>query len=302
MINREDLIMLDELKKLATVIDTYLDKYLPGENVYPQVIHEAMRYSVFAGGKRIRPILCVKSCEMLSGDLYSAMPVACSLEMIHTYSLIHDDLPSMDNDDYRRGKPTNHRKFGDAMALLAGDALLTHAFLTLNNYALNQKKLKDKIIRAIDVIAKASDTSGMIGGQVIDISYEGMEIDENTMFYMHDNKTGALIKASVLSGAIIGGASDNDLKHLEDYSKYLGLAFQIKDDILDITGNEKLMGKRVGSDLKKKKCTFATHYGIDKSNALVEEYTEKSVASLDSFGNKADFLKRLVLFLSNRTS
>ncbi|SHE52813.1 geranylgeranyl diphosphate synthase, type II [Caldanaerobius fijiensis DSM 17918] len=290
--------MIDELKKYIEIVDNALDKYLPDESSYPQIIHESMRYSVFAGGKRIRPILCLKTCEMVSGDYTVALPVACAIEMIHTYSLIHDDLPAMDNDDFRRGKPTNHKIYGDAIALLAGDALLTHAFAVLNNYALQNPN--KKILEAIEVIAKAAGTEGMIGGQVVDIIYQGKSIDEKTMYYMHNHKTGALIKASVLSGAIIGGADDVQLNALEKYADYLGLAFQIMDDVLDVIGNEKQLGKPVGSDAKNNKCTFVSIYGLDKARQLVQDFTKEAVEALSIFGEKSSFLREFVIYLSKR--
>lgn len=290
--------MISELKKYIEIVDKALDKYLPADNLYPQIIHQSIRYSVFAGGKRIRPILCLKTCEMLSGDYKEALPLACAIEMIHTYSLIHDDLPAMDNDDFRRGKPTNHKVYGDAIALLAGDALLTHAFTVLNCYAL--KNLDRKILEAIKVIAEASGTEGMIGGQVVDIIYQGKNVDEKTMYYMHNHKTGALIKASVLAGAIIGGAKDIELDALGKYAEYLGLAFQIVDDVLDVIGNEGELGKPVGSDIKNQKCTFVSLYGIDKAKQLVQEYTNKAVDVLTPFGEKAAFLREFVVYLSKR--
>ncbi|WP_026487561.1 polyprenyl synthetase family protein [Caldanaerobius polysaccharolyticus] len=290
--------MIDELRKYIDIVDKALDGYLPGESVYPQIIHQSMRYSLFAGGKRIRPILCLKACEMIKGDYADALPIACAIEMIHTYSLIHDDLPAMDNDDFRRGKPTNHKVYGDAIALLAGDALLTHAFAVLNRYALESGELKT--LKAIDVIARAAGTEGMIGGQVVDIIQQGKTIDEKTMYYMHEHKTGALIKASVLSGAIMGGADDEQLEALERYAEYLGLAFQIMDDILDVVGDQNQMGKPVGSDAKNGKCTFVSIYGLSRATQLVEEYTKMAVKALEIFGEKSAFFRDFVVFLSKR--
>jgi len=264
----------------------------------PQIIIEAMKYSLFAGGKRIRPILCIAVCEALEGNLEDVLDVACSIEMIHTYSLIHDDLPAMDNDDYRRGKLTNHKVYGDAIAILAGDGLLNYAFETL----LKVIKIKNdkRFVDAAFEIAKASGITGMIGGQVIDITNVGNIIDENLLVSMHERKTGKLIEASCNVGAIIA----NRYEYLEitrEYSKNLGVAFQIVDDILDVIGDEKKLGKSVGKDAKNNKPTYVTLYGLEKSRELAKEFSLKAVELANKIDNTG-FLKDLTKYLLNRES
>lgn len=271
------------------------EKDSPETNIY-----SAMRYSLLAGGKRIRPVLSMAVCEMLDGCIDEVLPFACAIEMIHTYSLIHDDLPAMDNDDYRRGKLTNHKVYGEAMAILAGDALLNQAFEVMADaILLNPEKMSEKV-RVMKIIANASGTNGMIGGQVVDLESEGKAISADTLEYMHRCKTGAIIKASVLTGAIIGGAGQDELANLEKFAEKLGLAFQIKDDILDIEGSFEIMGKKQGSDMAKGKSTFVTLYGIDKSKKMLMEYTDSAISYLCMFGERAEFLKKLALYLTSR--
>ncbi|MBQ3226328.1 MAG: polyprenyl synthetase family protein [Clostridia bacterium] len=255
-----------------------------------------MRYSLLSGGKRIRPVM-VLACEELFSNEENSLPFACALEMIHTYSLIHDDLPCMDNDDLRRGKPTNHIVYGEAMAVLAGDALLTNAF----SVALKHSKLAPKqTLNAALTLSNAAGTEGMIGGQVIDMASEGRRIDEKTLRTMHLCKTGALIIAAVRLGAIAGGASLDDISRLEDFAHNLGIAFQIKDDILDVEGNEALLGKKTGMDKENQKTTFVTLYGLEKSKELLNEYTEKAKEALTFYGDKAEFLIKLSDYLLKR--
>lgn len=293
--------MLDDiLMEKIEYINNGLNKLLDVDDK-PKILYDAMRYSVFAGGKRIRPVLCISSCELIGGDRDDALPVACAIEFIHTYSLIHDDLPAMDNDDLRRGKPTNHKVYGEAIAILAGDALLNYGFEVLIQHALDSAKCKN-ILRAADEIARAAGCHGMIGGQVVDLLSENKNITEDELKFMHDHKTGALIKASVVAGAIIGGADDETIKKLRNYAEYLGLAFQIKDDILDVLGDESRLGKNVKSDLENGKSTFVSVFGLERSISLVKELTESAIEILDSFGKKGEFLRSLTRYMADRDS
>lgn len=267
----------------------------------PEILYDAMRYSVFAGGKRIRPVLCISSCELIGGNRDDALPVACAIEFIHTYSLIHDDLPAMDNDDLRRGKPTNHKVYGEALAILAGDALLNYGFEVLIHHALNSSNCEN-ILKATEEIARAAGCHGMIGGQVVDLLSENKNITEEELKFMHDHKTGALIKASVAAGAIVGGADEETVKKLRNYAECLGFAFQIKDDILDVLGDESRLGKNVRSDIENGKSTFVSVFGLERSKAIVKELTESAIDILDGFGEKSEFLKNLTQYMADRDS
>jgi len=284
----------------VAIIEESLASSITIENPYYPKLKEAMQYSLMAGGKRLRPVLALATAEIFEKELQEVLAYACSIEMIHTYSLIHDDLPSMDNDDYRRGKLTNHKVFGEAMAILAGDALLNLAYENMLTDALssnNSRKLK-----AMSIIAEYAGASGMIGGQVIDLASEGKSVDSDKLKAMHRLKTGALIKAPVESAAIICGANDNELKLLSSYAANLGLAFQIKDDILDVEGSIEDMGKNPGSDALCEKSTYVTMYGLDKSKKLLEDVTNEGVSYLDTFDTKAQFLKELAITLVRRSN
>ena len=291
---------LRELKKKADLTDTALDQYLPPENSYPALIHQAMRYSIFAGGKRLRPAMVLAATEAVGGDTGKVMPAACALELIHTYSLIHDDLPAMDNDDFRRGKPTNHKVFGEAMAILAGDALLTMAFQLLANLSGNGKVAPEAVVKVIAEISGAAGTAGLIGGQVVDIVSANQEIDAETLKYIHSKKTGALFCAAIRSGAILSGANESELAALTSYAEHFGLAFQITDDILDVVGDMKKTGKPVGSDEKNNKATYPSLYGLDEAYRLAKHSAEHALTALESFGEKALFLIELVKFVVSR--
>lgn len=283
-------------------INRFLEDNLYQTDAPEKTIYEAMIYSLMAGGKRIRPVLSLAVCDMLEGDLDEVVPYACAVEMIHTYSLIHDDLPSMDNDDYRRGKLTNHKVFGEAIAVLAGDALLNRAFETMLQYTLRQGANVEARVKAMEIISKASGTTGMIGGQVVDLESEGKEISIDRLLYMHKCKTGALIKAPVLSSGVICGAGVQQLDYLDEYSEKIGLAFQIKDDILDVEGNLATMGKNCGSDESNKKSTFVTLLGLEQSRKMLEEYIEGAMDSIGRFGERAGFLKQLAVYIGNRSN
>jgi geranylgeranyl diphosphate synthase, type II len=290
------------MEKWNLLINNALGDYLtindgPGSN-----INKAMKYSLMAGGKRLRPVLALAVCEMLEGDRNDVIPFACAIEMIHTYSLIHDDLPAMDNDDYRRGIPTNHKVYGEAMAILAGDALLNKAYeLMLTYTAANSEGIKRKL-EAMKIIADGAGAEGMIRGQVVDLESEGAVINREILEYMHKCKTGALIKAPVLSSALLSGASDKEYRLLENYAENIGLAFQIKDDIMDVKGSLEQMGKLSGSDAAAGKSTYVTLFGVEEAEVLLDNTVNSAVDALQSFGEKAWFLKELAEFIKNRCS
>lgn len=287
----------EELKKRISVIDGSLDKFLPEEDNAQEIIYKAMRYSLFAGGKRLRPILMWATAEIFGGTWESVERFACALEMIHTYSLIHDDLPAMDNDDLRRGLPTNHIKFGEAEAILAGDALLNKAFEIMSECRNTDPA---KALRAISVISSASGTEGMIGGQVLDLESENKCISLDELRQIHKLKTGALIRAACKTGAILAGATEDDIKAIDEFALYLGIAFQIQDDILDVIGTEEELGKPIGSDETEGKNTYVSICGIEKASELMNEYTQRAEKALDVFGDKAQLLRMLNKTLNGR--
>lgn len=279
-----------------SLIDETLSQYLPNDS-YPPIIYEAMRYSLFAGGKRLRPIMLMAAADAVGGDGNDYLPVACALEMIHTYSLIHDDLPAMDNDDYRRGKPTNHKVYGEGMAILAGDGLLTAAF----DVMLSQTKVDPAILITVArEISAAAGAAGMIGGQVVDLMSEGKTIDNSTLEYMHQAKTGALFKAALRAGAMLAGGTDSQITALTHYAEQFGLAFQITDDILDVIGNQEKIGKPVGSDIRNNKATYVTLHTLDGAKQLAQQAVDNALQSLNGFGPQANILRELVNYLITR--
>ncbi len=288
------------LKKVNDVLSTLITEKESPENT----IYKAMNYSLMAGGKRLRPVLLLAVSEMLEIDFEEVMPYACALEMIHTYSLIHDDLPAMDNDDYRRGMLTNHKVFGEATAILAGDALLNYAYEYILDWLMDESKKKTYSlaagVKAMSYIAKAAGINGMIGGQIVDIESEDKEITVELLEYIHKHKTGALIKASVMVPAILTSLDDEKRNALERYSSNIGLAFQVKDDILDAEGDFKLLGKTTGKDASSGKSTFVSMYGIEKSREILSELISDAVDSLQLFGDKAIFLKELAVYIAER--
>lgn len=285
------------LKNKAELINNALKSYAEHEKNPQSVIYEAMNYSLFAGGKRLRPTIMLLVCDMLGGDYEEVIPFACAMEMIHTYSLIHDDLPAMDNDDLRRGKPTNHKVYGEAIAILAGDALLNKAFEVVSGHSYKNPELA---IRAISVLSVSSGTEGMIGGQTVDIQSEGKKITQEELLYLHALKTGAIIRSSGVIGAIMSGASEEEIKAIDEYCLKLGIAFQIQDDLLDVMGNSEQLGKSIGSDSENEKTTFVTLFGIDGSKKAVSDYTNEAISALSVFGKRADTLKALADYLINR--
>lgn len=289
---------IDELKERSRLVDEALDKFLPSAEAYPQLIHEAMRYSIFAGGKRLRPVLVLAAAEAVGGSAERAMPVACALELIHTYSLVHDDLPAMDNDDLRRGRPTSHKVYGEAMAIMVGDALLTMAFeLIAKSGEMVAPELANRVTMEI---ARASGSCGLIGGQVVDTLSENKSIDGQVLEYIHRHKTGALFKAAVRSGAIISNAAQEELEALTVYASQMGLAFQIKDDLLDIEGDQIKIGKPVGSDIKNQKATYPSIYGLERAREMASSAAAEANEALKIFGAKGEFLRTIMHFIIHR--
>lgn len=287
----------EELIKKSTLINEKLEKYVRRSECPEVVLNQAVEYSLMAGGKRIRPVLIMASYELFRDDLESVFPFAVAMEMVHTFSLIHDDLPGIDNDDYRRGKLTNHKKFNEATAILAGDSLLNYAYNLIVNDIINNSENKDKKIQALKELSFGIDR--MIAGEYVDTEFEGKEISSQYLEYMHENKTGALIKASVRIGAIMAGASKEDIDKLTVYAEKIGLAFQIKDDILSEIGDSKELGKPVGNDRERGKCTYTTKYGLEKAQEMLQTITEEAVEIISTFDN-GDFLKELALYIANR--
>lgn len=291
--------MKNRLNEDIEIINKALKDAMVHDQNLQQKIYEAMEYSLYAGGKRLRPVLMLETAKMCGGNTQAVLPFACAMEMIHTYSLIHDDLPAMDNDDLRRGKPTNHKKFGEAMAILAGDALLNKAFET----ALSAKSENPSLtLRAMAVLAGSSGTEGMIGGQVVDIESEGKQIGVSELRYLHQLKTGAIIRSSCTIGAVLSGASEEEIKAVDEFASSLGVAFQIRDDILDCIGTEEELGKPIGSDAEEGKNTYVSLLGLEKSKELVAEYSQKAVKALHIFGEKAEFLRWITEYLITRNS
>ncbi|WP_432400779.1 polyprenyl synthetase family protein [Wukongibacter sp. M2B1] len=289
-----------ELLQRKREVEDALYKYFENKTGFQKTVIESMEYSIKAGGKRLRPILVLEACKLVGGSSDDAMPFACAMEMIHTYSLIHDDLPAMDDDDFRRGKPTNHKVYGDGIAILAGDGLLNMAFEIMLEKVVAAPGVMEKGMKAMHVIAGASGINGMIGGQVVDLESEGKRIEKETLNFIHLTKTSALLEASIMAGAIIGGATESQYRELQNYGRGIGLAFQIIDDILDVVGDETKLGKKVGSDIDNEKSTYPSIYGIEKSKEIAANLLEDSLKSLKVFEEKADFLRDLVEFLRVR--
>ena len=285
------------LESRRLTVEKALEAALPEEEGPEARVVEAMRYSLFAGGKRLRPILCLAAAETVGGKLESAMPAACALEMIHTYSLIHDDLPAMDDDDLRRGKPTNHKVFGEAIAILAGDGLLTEAFVLLSGY---NTLLSERAVQLIGVIARAASYRGMVGGQVVDMLSQNKPADLETVQQMHSRKTAALIAAAAESGALAGEGSEAQVAALANYGRAIGLAFQIADDILDIEGDTEVLGKTAGSDLARGKVTYPAAVGLESSRQAARELVDDALAALEGFDHRAEPLRALANYIITR--
>lgn len=290
----------DYLEEKKSLVDKALEAYFPDSEGPGCELIRAMKYSLLAGGKRLRPILCLAGTEAVGGNALEVIPVACALELIHTYSLIHDDLPVMDDDDLRRGRPTNHKVFGEAVALLAGDALLTEAFHLMVAQELIERIPPPIILKVINLIAWASGYQGMVGGQVVDILSEGKGVTFPTVEFIHSHKTGKLITASVSSGALLGGGDEAQLESISSYGRKIGLAFQIADDILNIEGNPTTMGKHRGSDSQKGKITYPAVVGLNKSKEIQEELVESAIESLRSFDYRANPLRHIARYIIER--
>jgi len=290
----------NELKKRVHLVEEALHSYLPDTFPIPSTLLKAMQYSLFAGGKRLRPILLIAANELLDGNIQECLALACGVEMIHTYSLIHDDLPGMDNDDLRRGKPTNHKVFGEGMAILAGDGLLSYAFEIMIQNALCYPMHIQYHLKAIAEIAKGAGIRGMIAGQCSDLECEGKDIDEQELLGIHRNKIGAMITSSLLAGLLLNQPTEQQIHSLQEFGNKIGLSFQIMDDVLDIIGEREKLGKPIGSDILQEKATFPKLYGIDSSIEKAKRFTDEAISHLESFGCRKQFLQDLALYLINR--
>jgi geranylgeranyl diphosphate synthase, type II len=290
------------LQERRRLVDAALDGFLPSEDTRPPSVHRAMRYSVLAGGKRLRPILVIAGAEVVGASPSAVMPTACAMELIHTYSLIHDDLPAMDDDDYRRGRLTNHKVFGDAIAILAGDALLTYAFQLVAQNATVPGVDPKVVCDVVAEIAEAAGTGGMVGGQVVDIESEGKTITAEELEYIHVHKTAALLRVSLSVGARLGGADAAALAAVADAGQSLGLAFQIVDDILDVEGNLETLGKTAGSDERKQKVTYPALHGVEASRREARRLIERTKSRLSVFGARSAPLCALANFVVERKS
>jgi geranylgeranyl diphosphate synthase type II len=279
------------------LVDAALQRMLPTVDVRPASIHEAMRYSVFAGGKRIRPILCLEAARIFVADVTPALHPACAIEFIHTYSLIHDDLPALDNDDLRRGKPTCHKKFGDAIAILAGDALLTLAFETIGNAPVDPG-LRVKMLT--EVAGAAGTVNGMVGGQVADLEAEGKGVGPEMLEYIHRSKTAALIRASITAGAICAGAPEADVVKLRQFGETIGWAFQVTDDILDVEESSVALGKTAGKDIAQQKATYPAVFGLERSHQIANNLSTHAIAELAPYEERASRLRQIAQFLVDR--
>ena len=275
-------------------VDAHLDKLLPAESTQPASIHEAMRYSVFAGGKRIRPILCVETARIFEAEVSNALFPGCAIEFIHTYSLIHDDLPALDNDDLRRGKPTCHKKFGEATAILAGDALLTLAFETVAATPVSSER---RVAMVTEIATAAGTVNGMVGGQVADLEAGGHKVGPKTLEYIHKAKTAALIRASITSGALSVGAPVDEVARLRRFGEAIGWAFQVTDDILDVEESSTALGKTAGKDVAQQKATYPSVFGLERSHEIANDLATKAVAELQPYREKAERLRSIAEFL-----
>ena len=289
----------EQLREYQEIINKELEKYLRREEVPEKILNNSMEYSLMAGGKRIRPILVMATYKIFDDDIKKCMPYAIAIEMVHNFSLIHDDLPGIDNDDFRHGKPTNHKQFNEATAILAGDGLLNQAYIVISEdlKKSNNEELKNKI-QVFTEFSNAVDR--MIAGEYVDTEYEGKQISDDYLEYIHKNKTGALLRLCVRMGTILADVSDIDLERLTSYSEKIGLAFQIKDDILSEEGDEEVLGKPVGNDKELEKCTYVSKYGLDGAKDILEKITKEAIDEISIYGEKAEFLKQLALYIKDR--
>lgn len=293
----------ENLKKYQELVNKELEKYVRKEDVYEKVLNNSVEYSLIAGGKRLRAILVIDTYKLFKEDFEKVFPFSMALEMVHNFSLIHDDLPEIDNDDFRHGKPTNHKAFNHATALLAGDALFNQAYITISEEMKKQAENKnydllEKEIKAFNEFSLATDR--MIAGEYLDTELEGKQISKELLKYIHENKTGALLKLSIRMGAILAGASDNELEVLSKFADKIGLAFQIKDDILSEEGNQEIMGKPVGNDKELEKCTYVSYYGLEGAKQELNKIIEEALEDLKQFDKKAEFLRGLTIYIRDR--
>lgn len=290
----------EELKNYQSIIEQELKKYVRTRNVPESKLNESMEYSLISGGKRLRPILIIATYKLFKQKYDICMPYCVAIEMIHNFSLIHDDLPAIDNDDFRHGKLTNHKKFNESTAILAGDGLLNNAYIVISDDLKNTENIDElKIkLKVFDEFSNAVDR--MIAGEYVDTEFEGKSISSDYLEYMHKNKTGALLKLCIRIGAILGNASEKELEDLTLYSEKIGLAFQIKDDILSEEGNELITGKPVGNDKEKNKCTYVTKYGLQEAKNILENITKQAIDIIEQYGEKGEFLKQLAIYIKER--
>lgn len=288
-----------QLKNYQEQVNNELEKYSGKKDVPEKILNNSMEYSLMAGGKRLRPILVIATYEIFGKNINKCIPYAVAIEMVHNFSLIHDDLPGIDNDDFRHGKPTNHKKFNEATAILAGDGLLNQAYIVISEDLIKSEseELKNKL-KVFNEFSTAVDR--MIAGEYIDTEYEGKQITDEYLEYIHKNKTGALLKLCVRMGAILANANEKDLEKLTKYAEKIGLAFQIKDDILSEEGNEEILGKPVGNDKELEKCTYVSKYGLQGTKKILEEITKEAIEELKEYGDRAEFLRELALYIKDR--
>ena len=288
----------EKLKIYQNQVNKELEKYLRKNECPEKILNNSMEYSLMAGGKRLRPILVIATYELFKKDIEKCLPYAVAIEMVHNFSLIHDDLPGIDNDDFRHGKPTNHKQFNEATAILAGDGLLNNAYMVISNDLKDTKEDLDTKLKVFNEFSYSVDR--MIAGEYVDTEYEGKEIMEEYLDYIHINKTGALLKLCVRMGAMLANCEENDLNKLTNYAEKIGLAFQIKDDILSEEGNEEILGKPVGNDKELGKCTYVSKYGLKGAKEKLDIITKEAINELKEYGEKAEFLKQLSLYIQNR--
>lgn len=288
-----------QLKNYQEQVNNELEKYSGKKDVPEKLLNNSMEYSLMAGGKRLRPILVIATYEIFGKNINKCIPYAVAIEMVHNFSLIHDDLPGIDNDDFRHGKPTNHKKFNEATAILAGDGLLNQAYIVISEDLIKSEseELKNKL-KVFNEFSTAVDR--MIAGEYIDTEYEGKQITDEYLEYIHKNKTGALLKLCVRMGAILANANEKNLEKLTKYAEKIGLAFQIKDDILSEEGNEEILGKPVGNDKELEKCTYVSKYGLQGAKKILEEITKEAIEELKEYGDRAEFLRELALYIKDR--
>ena len=288
----------EKLKIYQNQVNKELEKYIRKNECPEKILNNSMEYSLMAGGKRLRPILVIATYELFKKNIEKCLPYAVAIEMVHNFSLIHDDLPGIDNDDFRHGKPTNHKQFNEATAILAGDGLLNNAYMVISD---DLKNTKDDLNTKLNVFNEFSySVDRMIAGEYVDTEYEGKEIMEEYLDYIHINKTGALLKLCVRMGAMLANCEENDLNKLTDYAEKIGLAFQIKDDILSEEGNEEILGKPVGNDKELGKCTYVSKYGLNGAKEKLDIITKEAINELKEYGEKAEFLRQLALYIQNR--